>query len=207
VDIHLRTPLGDSDIRALSVGDSVYLSGVVYTARDAAHKRIYELLKAKGGEDGEGSEGGEGAPFPFAGQVVYYAGPCPAGPGRVIGSIGPTTSGRMDRYAPTLMAHGLRCMIGKGRRSDAVLSSIVRFGGVYFIAVGGAAALMSRCVTGAEVVAFPELGTEAVRALTVVDFPLVVGIDAQGRDIYKRGIDQQGIDQRDIYQRDIDKKV
>ena len=173
--IRLTTPLADSDIRALKAGDSVLLSGLLYTARDAAHKRLCETLA-------------EGArpPFPFEGQVVYYAGPCPAKPGKVIGSIGPTTSGRMDAYTPTLMEHGLRCMIGKGARSEAVTESIRRLGGVYFVAIGGAAALMSLCVTDVKMVAFPELGAEAVRALTVADLPVIVGIDAQGRDIYKK---------------------
>jgi len=174
MEFHLTTPLSAANISALSVGDTVLLSGEIYTARDAAHKRMTELLEA-GGEP----------PFPFEGQAVFYAGPCPAKPGHVVGSIGPTTGGRMDPYTPALMEHGLKIMIGKGARNDAVREAIRRLGGVYFIAVGGAAALMSRRVIDMRTVAFPELGTEAVRALTVSDFPLIVGIDARGRDIYE----------------------
>ncbi|MDR3206964.1 MAG: FumA C-terminus/TtdB family hydratase beta subunit [Oscillospiraceae bacterium] len=174
MEFHLTTPLTDMNIRALSMGDTVLLSGLLYTARDAAHKRILAMLEA-----------GETPPFPFDGQVVYYAGPSPAAPGRVIGSIGPTTSGRMDPYAPALMETGLRCMIGKGARNDAVREAIRKANGVYFVAIGGAAALMSRCVAAVRMVAFPELGAEAVRALTVVNFPVIVGIDSYGRDIYK----------------------
>ena len=175
IPIKLATPLLDSDIRALTVGDSVLLSGEIYTARDAAHKRLCQML-------GESLP----PPFPFEGQVVFYAGPCPARPGEIIGSIGPTTSSRMDTFTPTLMERGLRYMIGKGKRNNTVRESIRRLGGVYFVAVGGAAALMSRCVTAVRTVAFPELGTEAIRALTVVDFPVVVGIDSRGHDIYVR---------------------
>ena len=175
MEFHLTTPLSDASIRALSVGDTVLLSGEVYTARDEAHKRMAALL-----------ETGGAPPFPFEGQVVFYAGPCPAKPGHAVGSIGPTTSGRMDPYTPALMEHGLKSMIGKGARNDAVRASIRRLGGVYFIAVGGTAALMSRCVTNARMVAFPDLGTEAVRALTVADLPVIVGIDASGRDIYEK---------------------
>ena len=169
----IRTPLSDETIRSLSMGDSVQITGVVYTARDAAHKRLVEMISR-----------GEPLPFDFQGQIVYYAGPTPARPGRRIGSVGPTTSGRMDVYAPILMEHGLKVMIGKGLRNEAVKASIRTHGGLYLVAVGGAAALISRSVTKAEVIAFPELGTEAVRRLEVVDFPLVVGIDSRGRDIY-----------------------
>lgn len=175
MDIQLTTPLTDEAILSLSMGDTVSLSGTIYTARDAAHSRLVTMLAA-----------GEAPPFPFAGQIVFYAGPSPAPPGRAVGSIGPTTSGRMDSYTPTIMAHGLRAMIGKGLRSDAVVEAIRRYGGVYFVAIGGAAALMSRCVTEVRMVAFPELATEAIRAITVKNLPLVVAIDAQGRDIYKR---------------------
>ena len=169
----LQTPLSSEAIRALSAGDSVLITGIVYTARDAAHKRLVEMI-----------ERGEKLPFDFAGQIVYYAGPTPARPGRPIGSVGPTTSGRMDAYTPFMIEHGLKVMIGKGLRNEAVRESIRAHGGLYLVAVGGAAALISRSVTSAEVIAFPDLGTEAIRRLEVVDFPAVVGIDSQGRDIY-----------------------
>lgn len=173
MEYRLMTPFDDETLRALRIGDTVYLSGAVYTGRDAAHKRMAELL-----------DRGGAPPFPYDGQVIFYAGPCPAPPGRAIGSIGPTTSGRMDAYSPALIAAGLRVMIGKGFRSPAVVGAIREHGGVYFAAVGGAAALMSKCVTAAEVVAFPELGTEAIRRLMVVNLPLIVATDCQGRDLY-----------------------
>lgn len=170
---HLQTPLSDKDIAELSAGDMVYLSGTVYTARDAAHKRMVELL-----------DKGEPMPFDFEGQVVYYAGPCPAKPGMVIGSVGPTTSGRMDAYSPRLINQGLKGMIGKGLRDAAVKKAIVDQGGVYFAAIGGAAALMSQCVKSAEVIAFEDLGTEAIRRLTIENLPVVVAVDSKGRDVY-----------------------
>lgn len=171
---HLTTPLSDKDMAELSAGDMVYLSGTVYTARDAAHKRLVELL-----------DQGQAMPFDFEGQVVYYAGPCPAKPGMVIGSVGPTTSGRMDAYSPRLIRQGLKGMIGKGLRDGAVKEAIVETGGVYFAAIGGAAALMSQCVKSAEVIAFDDLGTEAVRKLTIENLPVVVAVDSKGRDVYK----------------------
>lgn len=171
---YLKTPLSDKDMAELSAGDMVYLSGTVYTARDAAHKRLVELL-----------DQGEPMPFDFEGQVVYYAGPCPAKPGMVIGSVGPTTSGRMDAYSPRLIRHGLKGMIGKGLRDAAVKEAIVETGGVYFAAIGGAAALMSQCVKSAKVIAFDDLGTEAIRKLTIENLPVVVAVDSKGRDVYK----------------------
>lgn len=170
----ITTPLSDDEIQGLKVGDMVLITGTIYTARDAAHKQLVELI-----------EKGEPLPFDFAGQIVYYAGPCPSKPGHVIGPIGPTTSGRMDAYTPLLARHGLKAMIGKGLRNEEVRSAIVEHRGVYFAAVGGAAALISRCVKSVEVVAFPELGTEAIRRLEVVDFPAVVAIDSEGNDIYR----------------------
>ena len=172
---HIQTPLSRSDITALRAGDNILLSGVIYTARDAAHKRMVEQLAA-----------GEPTPFPFDGAAVFYAGPSPTPPGGVIGSIGPTTSGRMDAYSPALIARGLRVMIGKGERSDAVVAAMRAHTAVYLAAVGGIAALMSACVTSAEVVAYDDLGTEAVRRLTVTDLPLVVAIDANGNSMYNR---------------------
>lgn len=172
----LVTPVTDEAIRLLSVGDRVLLTGVVYTARDAAHKRMAEIIEA--------GEPGKNLPFDFRGQIVYYAGPSPARPGRQIGSVGPTTSGRMDAYAPLMIGHGLKVMMGKGRRSEAVKESIRKHCGLYLVAVGGAAALISRSVIKADIVAFPDLGPEAIYRLEVADFPVVVGIDSQGRDIY-----------------------
>ena len=171
--IHLTTPLLDETIAGLTTGQMVYLSGTVYTARDAAHKRLVDMLQS-----------GEAAPFPFTGEVVFYAGPCPNPPGRVIGSIGPTTSGRMDAYTPFLIRRGLKAMIGKGLRNVNVIEAIRECGGVYFAAIGGAAAQMSRCVKEAKVVAFDDLGTEAIRQLTVERLPLIVAIDANGNCIY-----------------------
>ena len=169
----LTPPLSDDIIAGLAVGQMVYLSGTIYTARDAAHKRMVEMLQS-----------GEAAPFPFAGEVVFYAGPCPSPPGHVIGSIGPTTSGRMDAYSPFLIRRELKVMIGKGLRSPDVVEAIRECGGVYFAAIGGAAAQMSRCVKEATVVAFDDLGTEAIRRLTVERLPLIVAIDASGNCIY-----------------------
>ncbi len=172
--MRIETPLSDSVIKSIKAGDMVYLTGYIYTARDAAHKRLVELL-----------EKGEPLPFDFLGQVVYYAGPSPAKPNTPIGSIGPTTSGRMDKYSPVLIKHGLKGMIGKGFRSDAVNASIAENTGVYFAAVGGAAALMARCVKSAEVIAFSDLGTEAIRKLYVEELPLIVATDCNGTDFYK----------------------
>jgi len=162
-------------LRELTAGDKVLLYGTMYTARDAAHKRMVKAIS-------------EGKPLPFdlRGQVIYYAGPCPPAPGQVIGSLGPTTSGRMDPYAPSLMAAGLKGMVGKGERSQEVKDGIVKHGAVYFVAVGGAGALLSRTVTEAEVIAYPELGPEAVYKLRVSGFPAVVGVDSRGNDIYTR---------------------
>ena len=171
--IHLQTPLCADDILKLHAGDAVMLSGTIYTARDAAHKRMVEML-----------ERGETMPFPFDGAAVFYAGPCPNPPGAVIGSIGPTTSGRMDAYAPTLMREGLRVMIGKGNRNEAVVETMQETGSVYLAAIGGIAALMSACVKSVRVVAFEDLGTEAVRELVVEGLPLVVAIDACGASVY-----------------------
>lgn len=171
----IQTPFTDEAIRSLRVGDLVSITGIIYTARDAAHKKIVETLAR-----------GEPMPFDFAGQAVYYAGPSPTRPGAAIGSIGPTTSGRMDAYAPTLIARGLKVMIGKGLRDETVKTAIREHGGLYLAAIGGAAALISKSVLSAELIAYPELGTEAIRKLTVADFPAIVAIDATGRDIYAR---------------------
>lgn len=173
---HIQLPLDAATAKSLRSGEEVLLSGVLYTGRDAAHKRMMQCLD-------------EASPLPFEleGQVIYYVGPCPAPPGKVIGSAGPTTSGRMDAYAPRLLDLGLKGMIGKGLRSPAVKEAIVRNGAVYFGAVGGAAALIARSVVEETVIAFPDLGTEAVRRLVVHDFPAFVVIDAEGNDLYETG--------------------
>ncbi|MCR5237816.1 MAG: Fe-S-containing hydro-lyase [Lachnospiraceae bacterium] len=162
------------EIPDLLIGDMVYLTGEIYTARDAAHKRMYEALE-------EGRE----LPFDIKGQIIYYMGPSPARPGNVIGSAGPTTSSRMDKYTPALLDLGLLCMIGKGRRAEEVKKAVVRNKAVYLAAIGGAGALLSKCISHAEVVAYEDLGTEAVRRLIVKNFPAVVALDTLGGDIYQ----------------------
>ena len=159
----------------LQAGDRVLLSGTVYTARDAAHKRIFELLDA-----------GQEPPFPLEGAVIYYAGPTPAQQGMAVGSCGPTTSGRMDPFAPRLLDLGLRAMVGKGDRSDAVVEAMVRNGAVYFAAVGGAGALIARCIRSSQVIAFDDLGCESVKRMEVKDLPLTVAIDSRGNNLYRR---------------------
>jgi len=175
--IKIKAPItDDSVIENLKAGDLVLISGVIYTARDAAHKRIVEAL-----------DRGEKPPIELKGQVIYYAGPAPAKPGRPIGSVGPTTSYRMDPYAPRLLAEGLKGMIGKGSRSKEVIEAIKKYKGVYFGAVGGAAAYLARCVKEAEVVAYEDLGPEAIRRLVVEDFPAFVVNDVYGNDLYQMG--------------------
>jgi len=174
--IKLTTPLSENVARGLNAGDMVELSGVIYTGRDAAHRRLIDCL-----------DRGEPLPFPIAGAVIYYVGPSPTPPGRAIGSAGPTTAGRMDAYAPRLIALGLKGMIGKGGRSAEVIEACQKFGAVYFAGLGGAGALMAQCVKSAEMVAWEDLGPEAVRRLTVVDMPLVVINDTHGRDLYAEG--------------------
>lgn len=173
---HLTTPLTEADVLSLRAGEHVLLSGTVYTARDAAHLRMMELIEA-------------GKPLPVAleGQVIYYAGPTPTPPGKPVGSIGPTTSTRMDSSTPTLLSHGLRGMIGKGGRSAAVVEAMKEHKAVYFAAIGGAAALMAQCVTALEVVCWDDLGPESVKRLTLHELPLVVAIDAQGNDAFRLG--------------------
>lgn len=170
----LEAPFTDEVIKSLKAGDMVYISGTIYTGRDAAHKRLHEMI-----------ENGEEMPFNFNGQAIYYAGPCPAKPGKPIGSVGPTTGGRMDAYSPLLIEQGLKVMIGKGSRSEEVIDAIKKHTGVYFAAIGGAAALMARCVESAEVIAFEELGTEAIRKLIVNQLPVIVAIDADGNNSYQ----------------------
>ncbi len=174
---HLHTPLSDDDVLGLKAGDNVLISGVIYTARDAAHKKMVELI-AKG----------EPLPIDLEGQVIYYVGPAPAKPGQAIGSAGPTTSGRMDAYTPLTLEQGMKACIGKGLRNAAVKEALKKYKGVYLAAVGGAGALLSKRVTRSEVVAYPELGAEAIYRLEVKDFPATVINDAYGNDLYEEGI-------------------
>lgn len=173
MSIRINTEDLRDEIQVLKIYDRVLLSGVVYTARDAAHKRIDALLTA-----------GEELPFALENAVIYYAGPTPTPKGRVIGSCGPTTSGRMDVYTPKLLDAGLACMIGKGQRSDEVIKAIKRNKALYLCALGGAGALAASCVTDMQVIAFPELGCESVKRLVIKEFPLIVGIDALGNNVF-----------------------
>lgn len=172
----IHTPLTIEEVSTLKAGDQVLLTGVIYTARDAAHKRLIQLL-----------DEGKALPFDVKDQIIYYVGPTPSKPGHVFGSGGPTTSGRMDAYTPALLSLGLRGMIGKGYRSDAVKQSMIENKSVYFGAIGGAGAYISQCVKSCEVIAFDDLGPEALRHLYVEDFPLTVVIDASGNDLYEIG--------------------
>lgn len=172
----LNTPLSDKDIEDLKSGDRVTISGILYTGRDAAHRRLYDLLKE-----------GRDLPVDLRGQIIYYVGPTPARPGKVIGSAGPTTSYRMDVYAPLLIERGLKGMIGKGMRSEAVKEAMKRYKAVYFAATGGAGALLARHIKRAEVVAYEDLGPEAIRKLEVEDFPVIVINDVRGHDLYREG--------------------
>ena len=178
----LEAPFTDEKIQSLKAGEMVYISGTIYTGRDAAHKRLYEMI-----------EKGEEMPFDFVGQAIYYAGPCPAKPGKPIGSVGPTTGGRMDAYSPTLIEHGLKVMIGKGSRSEEVVNAIKEHTGVYLAAIGGAAALMARCVVSSEIIAFDELGTEAIRKLEVNQLPVIVAIDSEGNNGYELGREKYAV--------------
>lgn len=174
MDKRLEAPLKAEEIKELRAGDYVYLSGTIYTARDAAHKRMQETLDA-----------GRELPVALEGNIIYYMGPSPAREGRPIGSAGPTTASRMDKYTPRLLDMGMRGMIGKGKRNEAVKDAIVRNGAVYFAAIGGAGALLSKCIVSSEVIAYEDLGTEAIRKLEVKDFPVIVVIDSQGNDLYE----------------------
>ena len=172
----ITTPLTQEKIKDLKAGESVSISGTIYTARDAAHKRLVDLI-----------EKGEKLPFDVKDQVIYYVGPTPAKEGYPIGSAGPTSSYRMDSYAPKLIKKGLRGMIGKGKRNDEVVEAMKKHGSVYFAAIGGAAALTAKCVKSAEIIAYEDLGAEAIRKLEVEDFPVIVVIDAQGNNYYEIG--------------------
>ena len=177
MDKYVTVPFSAKESMELCAGDYVYLTGTIYTARDAAHKRMYEAL-----------EKGENLPLELKDNVIYYMGPSPAREGRPIGSAGPTTASRMDKYAPKLLDLGLKGMIGKGKRSDEVKAAIERNGAVYFAAVGGAGALLSRSIVDSKVIAYDDLGTEAIRKLRVENFPVIVVIDAQGNNLYETAI-------------------
>lgn len=171
---HVKAPINKETVKELRAGDYVYLTGTIYSARDAAHKRMYEAL-----------EKGEALPFEMKDSVIYYMGPSPAKEGRPIGSAGPTTASRMDKYTPALLDLGLTGMIGKGKRSETVKEAIVRNGAVYFAAVGGAGALLAGSIKASEVIAYDDLGTEAVRKLEVENFPVIVVTDSTGKDLYE----------------------
>ena len=173
MEYHLQAPFAEADLKKLRAGDMVYISGTIYVARDAAHKRMQEALDA-----------GRELPFAIEGETIYYMGPSPAREGRPIGSAGPTTAGRMDKYTPRLLDLGLKAMIGKGRRTQEVKDAMIRNGAVYFAAIGGAGALLSKAITASEVIAYEDLGAEAVRKLSVKDFPAIVVFDTEGTDLY-----------------------
>ena len=177
MDKYLTVPFSEEEAKALKSGDYVYLTGTIYTARDAAHKRMYEAMR-------EGKE----LPFDIRNNVIYYMGPSPAREGRPIGSAGPTTASRMDKYAPSLLDLGQRGMIGKGKRTEEVRQAIMRTSAVYFAAVGGAGALLSKSILSSEVIAYDDLGTEAIRKLKVKDFPVIVVIDYEGSNLYETAV-------------------
>lgn len=175
--IQIQAPLDEETVKGLHAGDYVFITGTIYTARDAAHKRMFDALN-------EGKE----IPMELDGQVIYYLGPTPAKQGQVIGSAGPTTASRMDKYSPLLLEKGLKGMIGKGKRSQAVIDAMVKEKAVYFAAVGGAGALLSRCIKQSTVIAYDDLGTEAIRKLQVEDFPCIVVIDSEGNNLYETAV-------------------
>lgn len=177
MDRYIKAPISNEDAASLQAGDYVYITGTIYTARDAAHLRMNETL-----------DRGETLPISMENNIIYYMGPSPAREGRPIGSAGPTTASRMDKYEPRLLDLGLKGMIGKGKRSDAVKDAIIRNGAVYFAAVGGAGALLSKSILSSEVVAYDDLGTEAIRKLEVENFPVIVVIDAKGNNLYETAI-------------------
>lgn len=174
MDIKIDAPIKQEQLDNLKAGDYVYITGTIYTARDAAHKRMYEAI-----------QNNEELPMEMEGNIIYYMGPSPAREGRTIGSAGPTTASRMDKYAPTLLDLGLKGMIGKGKRSKEVLDAVVRNKSIYFAAVGGAGALLSKCIKESEVIAYDDLGTEAIRKLKVEDLPAIVVIDTKGNNLYE----------------------
>jgi fumarate hydratase subunit beta len=176
---HMNVPITREEAERLSAGDYIYLTGTIYTARDAAHKRMQETL-----------DRGEELPFNIKGNIIYYMGPSPAREGRPIGSAGPTTASRMDKYTPALLDMGLGAMIGKGKRSKEVIDAIIRNGSVYLAAVGGAGALLSQKIKKSEIIAYEDLGTEAIRRLEVENFPVIVVIDSRGNNLYETAIEE-----------------
>jgi len=181
--IELSTPLSDQDVENLEIGDTVLVNGIIYTARDAAHKRLIDLLEA-----------GQPLPVDLKGQIMFYVGPSPARPGRVIGAAGPTTSYRMDPYAPQLLELGLKAMIGKGKRSPEVIAAMKAHKAVYLGAIGGAGALISQSIKAAEIIAYEDLGPEAIRRLVVENLPTIVINDCRGNDLYEQGLRQYARD-------------
>ena len=179
MDKYINAPISSEEARELRAGDYVYITGTIYTARDAAHKRMYEALE-------EGKE----LPINLTNNIIYYMGPSPAREGRPIGSAGPTTASRMDKYTPDFLDRGLKGMIGKGKRTEAVREAILRNGAVYFAAVGGAGALLSRSIKSSNVIAYEDLGTEAIRELQVENFPVIVVIDSQGSNLYETALEK-----------------
>ncbi|HID32065.1 MAG TPA: Fe-S-containing hydro-lyase [bacterium (Candidatus Stahlbacteria)] len=175
--IKLNTPLTDDDIQKLKIGDRVLLNGIIYSARDTAHKRLVELI-----------DKGEKTPIELKGQVIYYVGPAPAKPGYPIGPAGPTTSIRMDPYTPKVLSQGVKGLIGKGNRTEPVVEALKRYKAVYFVAIGGAAALISKRIKSSRVVAYEDLGPEAIREMEVEEFPLIVANDCHGGDLFKEGV-------------------
>jgi len=175
----ISAPLKKEELAKLKAGDYVYISGTIYSARDAAHKRLYETMLEE-----------KDIPIDLKDNIIYYLGPTPAKEGQVIGSAGPTTSSRMDKYTPLLLEHGLNGMIGKGKRSKEVIDSIVKNKAVYFAAVGGAGALLSKCIKSSEIIAYDDLGTEAIRKMKVEDFPVIVVIDSEGNNLYETAIEE-----------------
>lgn len=179
MDKYIETPLTEDKVRDLKAGDYVYISGTIYTARDAAHKRMIETL-----------DKGEELPFDVNNEIIYYLGPTPNREGQVIGSAGPTTSSRMDKYAPALLDRGLKGMVGKGKRNGQVIESMKKNTAVYFAAVGGAGALLSQCIKKSEIIAYEDLGTEAIRKLKVENLPVITVIDCEGNDLYETAASQ-----------------
>jgi fumarate hydratase subunit beta len=182
--IRVNTPLTEEVVTELKSGDKILINGIIYTARDAAHKRLIELI------DNE-----KELPFDVNGQIIYYVGPTPARPGNIIGSAGPTTSYRMDSYSPKLIEKGLKGMIGKGPRSREVIESMKKFNCLYMAAVGGAGALISKCIKSSKVIAYEDLGTEAIRQMEVLDFPVIIVNDTLGNDLYQEGVNQYRINE------------
>ena len=180
MDKYIKIPFEQKELDNLEIGDSVYLSGTIYVARDAAHKRMQEMIDKN-----------EKLPFELKDNIIYYMGPSPAREGRTIGSAGPTTSGRMDKYTPTLLDLGLKGMIGKGKRSQEVKKAIIRNKGIYFAAIGGAGALLSKSIIKSEVIAFEDLGAEAILKLEVLDFPVIVVMDYRGNDLYEKSMEKK----------------